>query len=217
MVINVSIIEDKDKTRESLRVLIDGTTGFRCVSTHATAEDALKNLPLRKTQVALVDLSLPRRSGIECIAELKTRQPGLLALILTVHEDVERIFQSLAAGAHGYLLKTTEPADILSAIRELVHGGAPMSPPIARKVIQHFHSLEKGDDLTGLTKREHEIMREVATGRTLKEIAEGMGISYETVKAHLRNVYHKLHVTSRTSAVVKFLGRKLSAPATAKH
>lgn len=218
VLINVSIVEDKDKTRDSLRVLIDGTTGFRCVSAHASAEDALENMPLRKTQVVLVDLGLPHRSGIECVYELKTRHPGLLVLILTVHEDVERIFQSLAAGAHGYLLKTTEPAEILAAIRDVYQGGAPMSPPIARKVIQHFHQLPNHDDnLARLTKREQEIMCEVATGCTFKEIAEKKGIGYETVKAHVRNVYHKLHVTSRTSAVVKFLGRKWREPATAEH
>lgn len=216
VLINVSIIEDKDKTRESLRVLIDGTTGFRCVSTHASAEDASEKLPIRRAQVVLVDLGLPRRSGIECVRELKLRNANLLPLILTVHEDVERIFQALAAGAHGYLLKTTEPAEILASIREVFQGGAPMSPPIARKVIQYFHQFEKQhDEVSQLTKREQEIMREVATGRTFKEIAEEMGIGYETVKAHVRNVYGKLHVTSRTSAVVKFMVRRWNAPAVA--
>lgn len=215
MLINVSVIEDKDKTRESLRILIDGTPGFRCVSTHASAEDASEKLPIRRAQVALVDLGLPRRSGIECVRELKLRNPNLLSVILTVHEDVERIFQALTAGAHGYLLKTTEPAEILASIREVTQGGAPMSPPIARKVIQYFHQFEKLGDFTPLTKREQEIMREVATGRTFKEIAEAMGISYETVKAHVRNVYQKLHVTSRTSAVVKFMERKWREPSLA--
>jgi DNA-binding NarL/FixJ family response regulator len=167
-------------------------------------------MPFKKTQVVLVDLGLPKMSGVECVRELKTLQPSLFVLILTIHEDVEKIFKSLAAGAHGYLLKTTEPAEIISAMKEVCNGGAPMTPSIARKVIQHFHRLPKdGTDLTQLTEREQEIMEEVATGRVFKEVADRLGISYETVKVHVRNVYHKLHVTSRTAAVLKFLGRQV--------
>ena len=119
MPINVSIIEDKEKPRESLRILIDGAHGFRCVSAHDSAEEALSEMPFDKTQVVLVDLGLPEMSGVECVRELKMRHPRLLILILTIHEDVEKIFKSLAAGAHGYLLKTTPYAEVLGAIKEV--------------------------------------------------------------------------------------------------
>ncbi len=206
--IRVSIVEDDDQARESLAVLFNGTPGFRCVSTHRTNEDALKKLPVNDCNVVLLDLSLPGASGIECARELKRRRPGLLLLVLTVHEDHEKIFESLKAGVCGYLLKRTPLAQIVAAIEDIVAGGSPMSPAIARKVAQYFQALPAAPPGLGeLTDREREVLDHIARGRTNKDIAARLAISAHTADNHIRAIYDKLQVDNRTAAAAKYLAR----------
>jgi DNA-binding NarL/FixJ family response regulator len=202
----VSIVEDDNEVRQSLAVLINGSEGFRCVSAHRSAEEALAGIPPAQPDVALVDINLPRQSGIDCVRQLKAQSPNLHCLMLTMYEDTDLIFKSLTAGASGYLLKRTPPARLLDAIMEVQHGGAPMSGKIARVVVQYFQQLKGPDPTTEtLTRRERELLDLLAKGHRYKEIAETLGISFDTVRAHLRNIYDKLQVRSRTEAVVKYL------------
>jgi DNA-binding NarL/FixJ family response regulator len=202
--INVAIVEDEDEVREGLAVLINGSEGFRCVQTYSSAEKALPGILKNKPDVVLMDINLPRMSGIECTRQLKARQPGLPIMVLTVYDDDEKIFESLKAGASGYLLKKTPPAKILEAIVELYNGGSPMSSRIARKVVQTFQAIGTSSEETeNLSKREHEILFYLAKGYRYKEIAEALFISIETVRTHLRNIYEKLHVRSRSEAVLE--------------
>ena len=214
--IRVAIVEDNDCNRDGLRALIAGTPGFDCVSVHASAEHALANLPLKETDVVLVDILLPKMSGVELVRALKARRPDLIFVMITAFADTERVFPALTAGAQGYLLKSMPPAEILASIQEAVEGGGPMSPTIARKVIQYFQRQTPPDDrLATLTDREREILHEVATGYPLKEIATRLGISVETVRNHLRNTYPKLHAHSRAEATaiyVKGQAGGLAAP-----
>ena len=208
MPIRVSIVEDDAPYREALRLVFNGAPGFQCVSVHASTEDALAHLPGAKTDVVLMDLNLPGLSGVEGIRRLKERTPELLAAILTIYEETDKIFESLRAGASGYILKKTQPAQILEAVAELMAGGSPMSPSIARKVTQFFHRLPPPpDDLAELTDREREILHEVAAGATDKETGQRLGISSETVRVHLRSIYRKLQVNTRTAAAKKYFGR----------
>lgn len=208
-IIRVSIVEDDDQARESLAALLRSASGFRCVSTHPSTEDALRKLPVAECDVVLLDLSLPPgASGIECARELKRRRPALLLLMLTVHDDHDRIFESLKAGVCGYMLKRTPFPLIVSAIQELVAGGSPMSPAIARKVAQYFQALpDASPGLGRLTDREREVLDHVARGRINKEIADRLGISPHTVDNHIRRIYEKLHVNNRTEAAAKYLAR----------
>jgi len=206
--INVSLVEDDDQTRDAWAVLLNGTPGFRCVSTHRTAEDALAKLPIEEADVVVVDLGLPKLSGVELIRRLKLKRPKLLLCVLTVHEDPDKVFQSLKGGASGYILKKTPPAQILELIAEMVTGGAPMSPAIARKVAQYFHKLpNSAEDVDRLTDRERDVLHHISQGRADKQIARQLGISTNTVRNHVSNIYKKLHVHSRTEATVKYLGR----------
>jgi DNA-binding NarL/FixJ family response regulator len=208
MPIKVSIVEDDAGVRESLSVLINGTGGFRCISTFPNAEVAIKQLPLDWPDVVLMDINLPEISGIECVSKLKAIRPTLQILMLTVYMENDKIFKSLMAGASGYLIKQTSPAQILDAITEVQRGGSPMSSQIARKVVQYIQQTNNpSDETSDLSKREHEILSHLAKGYQYKEIADMLGISALTVRNHLRNVYEKLHVRSRTEAVVKFLGK----------
>ena len=199
--INVAIVEDEDEVREGLAVLINGSEGFRCVQTYSSAEKALAEILKNKPDVVLMDINLPGMSGIECMRQLKAHQPGLPIMVLTVYDDDEKIFESLKAGASGYLLKKTPPAKILEAIVELYNGGSPMSSRIARKVVQTFQAIStSSEEAENLSKREHEILFYLAKGYRYKEIAEALFISIETVRTHLRNIYEKLHVRSRSEA-----------------
>ena len=207
MMIKVSIVEDDERTSQALKTILDGTPGFRCLSTHATAEEALKELPVEKVDVVLTDLSLPRMSGIECLRRLKESRPKLLLMVLTVHEDAERIFQSLEAGATAYMLKRTPPAQIIEAISELVEGGSPMSPAIARKVVQSFerpqHEVPQMAQLTG---SERLVLERLMRGELYKEIADALKISAHTVRNHIHHIYEKLQVKSREEAEKKLRG-----------
>jgi DNA-binding NarL/FixJ family response regulator len=207
MAINVSIVEDSDRIRESLAALIDGAPGFRCRASYESAEAALRGLPLDKPDVVLMDINLPRMSGIECARALKAKFPTLQIVMLTVFEDAEMVFESLRAGACGYLLKRTPPHKLLEAIDEVHKGGSPMSANIARKVVATFQEqAKKAVETAQLTPREDEILGQLAKGLSYKEIADKLSIGLETVRTHIRSIYEKLQVRSRTEAVVKFLG-----------
>lgn len=208
MRISVSIVEDHSQTREAFKILLNGAPGFRCASSHATAEDALENLPLRDSDVVLIDIGLPGMSGIDLVNCLKERAATVLILMLTVHTDTDRVFGALQAGADGYLLKRTPPAQVLEAIAEVRSGGAPMSRGVARKVLQYFHRLpQPASELERLTGRETEILRQLAIGHTDKEIGKKLDISFNTVRSHLTHIYRKLRVTTRTAALMKFVGK----------
>jgi DNA-binding NarL/FixJ family response regulator len=208
-VIRVAVVEDEPQVREGFRLLIDRSGRCACVAAFGSAEEALARLPSLEADVVLMDIQLPGMSGIECIRALKSRQPGLQIMMLTVFEDHDRIFQSLAAGASGYLLKQTPPGKLLEAIAELHRGGAPMSTQIARRVVETFQQPVPNAGATArLSPREREIIERLGQGYLYKEIADQLGISVETVRTHIHNTYEKLHVRTRTEAVMKVYGRK---------
>ncbi|MCI0540388.1 MAG: response regulator transcription factor [Verrucomicrobiales bacterium] len=205
-VITVSVVEDSHRVRESLSVLINGAPGLRCLSTFASAEQALRHIPREQPDVVLMDIHLGRGlSGIDCVRQLKTIDPARLVVMLTAYEDEDLIFQALKAGASGYLLKQTPPDELLGAIADAHQGGAPMTSNIARKVIRSFHENEKAATLTDrLTPREREILEHLAKGYQYKEIADHLSVSYTTVNTHIKAIYTKLHVRSRMEAVNKY-------------
>ena len=206
MSISVSIVEDDNEIRESLEILINGSEGFSCLNTFKNAESALIHIPREKPDVVLMDINLPGESGIVCVRKLRGLIPELNILMLTVYDDSKRIFDSLSAGAKGYLLKRTPPSKILEAIKEVHGGGSPMSSQIARMVVDSFRRMGISKDQTeNLTKREEEILALLAKGHKYKEIGDNLFIGVETVRTHLRHIYEKLHVRSRTEAVVKYL------------
>src|SRR6266536_1146832 len=206
MPIKVSIVEDNDRVRESLTSLIDGARGFRCVGAHRSAEAALKLVPDDAPDVVLMDIHLPRLSGIDCVRKLKATKPDLLIIMLTAYEDDDLIFQALKAGANGYLVKQTPPSEILAAVQEVHEGGAPMSSNIARKVIQSFHQSQPGASATeALSPREREILVLLSRGYWNKDIADSLSIAFQTVYTHVRNIYSKLQVRCRTEAVARYL------------
>jgi DNA-binding NarL/FixJ family response regulator len=206
--INVSIVEDDERVRESLAGVLDATQEFRCLKTYGTGEDALKRIPDEKPDILLMDIQLPRMSGIECVARIKEKIPDLPVVMLTVFEDSQKVFQALEAGACGYLVKRTPAQDLLGALRQVHGGGAPMTGRIARMVVQSFQRMGTSKRETeNLTPREREILDLLAAGDLCKEIAEKLGLSLRTVHTHLKNIYEKLHVRSRTQAVMKYLGR----------
>jgi DNA-binding NarL/FixJ family response regulator len=203
--IKVSIVEDDARLRESLAVLINGTDELRCVGTYPNAESALEEMPSNWPDVLLSDINLPRMSGIACVARLKEMRPALQVIMLTICADDQQIFESLQAGATGYLIKKTPPAKILEAIVDVHAGGSPMTSAIARKVVKCFQLQKAPKPELDLTKRETEILSLMAEGQQYKEIADALSISALTVRTHIQHIYEKLHVRSRTEAVVKFL------------
>src|ERR1039458_4940190 len=206
--IKIAIVEDDRTTREGLEMIINLAPGFRCICTCMTAEDALIMLPKHAPDVVLMDIQLPKMSGIECVAELKVLLPTVQVIMVTVYEDPDRIFCALRAGACGYLLKRSTPEQIIAAIRDVQRGGVPMSSEIARKVIAHFREQETAaTDLEGLSPREREVIDLVVRGLSNKEIVDRLGITIEGVRWHLRNIYQKLHVHTRTEVLVKFRPR----------
>jgi len=208
MSIQIAIVEDEKTVREGLKLLIDGTEGYKCVAAYPNAEEALQNIFEIQPDVVLMDIHLPGISGIECVAKLKEKEPDFQIVMLTIYEDDEQIFKSLAAGAHGYILKKTAPAKLLEAISEVHQGGSPMSSQIARRVVDFFQTQEVSSAETeNLSVREKEILSYLSKGYRYKEIADILCISLETVRTHIRNIYEKLHVHSRTEALLKYLGK----------
>jgi RNA polymerase sigma factor (sigma-70 family) len=208
MPITVSIVEDSDKLRETLVRVLARADGFSCVSQYANAEDALKDLPQAKPDVVLMDINLPGMNGVECVRQLKKIAPEIQVMMLTVYEDTENIFDALAAGASGYMLKRTAGKELLEAIEEVKRGGSPMTTHIARKVVQSFQrSAAAAAQTESLSEREQQVLDLLSRGLIYKEIAEKLGISYETVHTYIRRIYEKLQVRTRTEAVAKFLRR----------
>jgi DNA-binding NarL/FixJ family response regulator len=210
----VAIVEDNALMRKTFRQWIDAAPGFRCVIACATAEEAMAEIPRLKPDVVLMDVHLPGESGIACTARLKAALPTVQVIIVTVYRNQELIFQALQAGACGYLLKRSSPEELLKAINEVRSGGAPMTSEIARMLVEAFQkkpaNLMSSD---GLTQRESEILALLSEGLSNKEIADRVKISYDTVRAHLRHIYEKLHVRGRTEAVKMYL--QSSNPVTA--
>src|SRR5213595_2271835 len=206
MAITVSIVEDNDQLRVTLARVINRAEGFRCLSQYPDAEAALEALPRDRPDVVLMDINLPGMNGVECVRRLKQLALDSQVIMLTVYEDTENIFNALAAGASGYLLKRTPRAELLEAIREVHQGGSPMTAHIARKVVQSFQRAASAASPTEtLSPREQEVLDCLAQGFLYKEIAEKLNISYETVHTYIRRIYEKLQVRTRTEAVAKFL------------
>ncbi len=206
--ITVAIVEDNRGTREGLVELLGRAPNLRCVGAWGSGEDAVRELPSHKPKVVLMDINLPGMSGVECVARLKQCLPQSLVLMLTTYEESDLIFASLRAGASGYLLKNMHPTEITQAVEQVHSGGAPMSMQIARKVVNHFQQIKApASEMEKLTKRELEILTLLAKGYLYKEIGDHLGITLSTVRAHLHTIYEKLHVQSRTQAVLKFLDR----------
>lgn len=204
--ISISIVDDEKELRESIATFVNGSPGFRCVSAYGSAEAALKGLPEDKPDVVLMDINMAGMDGIECVERLKAASPEMQIVMLTVYEDTDKIFKALSAGASGYLLKRLSPTKLLQAIREVQGGGSPMSSSIARKVVASFRKTKgDGEKQPHLSPREQMVLDCLAKGLTYKQIADQLGISIDTIRTHLRRVYEKLHVQSRTEAVAKYL------------
>jgi DNA-binding NarL/FixJ family response regulator len=205
-IIRVAIIEDMRQIREGLALLIDGTPGYRCVGAYGTMEDALLLIDQNMPDVALVDIGLPGMSGLEGIGRLKQKHPGLQLLMLSVYDDDDRIFEALCAGACGYLLKKTPPLKLLESIREAVAGGAPMSPEVARRVVQIFRDFQPPPQSEHhLTPHELRLLKLLVEGHNYKTAAGELGVSVNTVAFHMKRVYEKLQVHSKSEAVAKAL------------
>ncbi len=204
--ISVSIVDDEKELRQSIATFINGSPGFRCVSTYGNGESALQGLPEDKPDVVLMDINLGQMNGIECVRQLKVLVPDMLIVMLTIYEDTDQIFEALSAGASGYLLKRLSPTKLLHAIREVHSGGSPMSSSIARKVVASFQKTGRvGEKLPSLSPREEMVLNCLSKGLTYKQIADQLGISIDTIRTYLRRIYEKLHVQSRTEAVAKYL------------
>ena len=209
-VIKVAIIEDLRDIREGLAMIIKFTGGFRCTGSFRSMEEALEKIPFDPPDIALVDIGLPGMSGIEGIRLLKQRFPNMLLLMLTVYDDDEMIFDALCAGACGYLLKKTPAARLIESLREAIDGGAPMSPEIARRVIHLFTEIrppERAD--YHLTPHEARLLRLLVEGYSYKSAATEVGVSVTTVAFHIRNIYDKLQVHSKSEAVAKAIRNRL--------
>ena len=211
MLIRVAIVEDNARVRGSLEILIGGSPGFEMVGAFANAESALNQLPKIQPHVVLMDILLPEQSGIECIRIIKPDLPRTQIIILSMFEDEERVFEAIRAGAEGYLIKNTPPAEILEGIQEVHRGGSPMSSTIARMVLAHYRAdhrqlpTEPTSILPHLTPREDEIVQLLVKGYRCKEVADELSISIHTVREHLRRIYQKLQVTTTREAVVEYL------------
>ncbi len=203
------MVEDDEGIRASLTNILARTGGFKLVCSCPDGERAVTDLPRHHPEVVLMDINLPKMDGIECVRQLKDTMPTTQFIMLTVYGDNERLFRSLMAGASGYLLKTTPSARLLEAIREVSAGGSPMTPEIARRVVQYFRKVRPpSSELEKLTPREKDILDQLSEGFRYKEIMSNLNMSMDTVRTHIRNIYEKLHVHSRTEAVVKYLDRQ---------
>ena len=211
MPITVSIVEDNDKLRGTLAKVIGRAEGFRLASDYGSAESALEDLPKIKPNVVLMDINLPGMNGVECVRKLKSILPQMQVMMLTVYEDTENIFNALAAGANGYMLKRTPAKELIEAIQEVHRGGSPMTAHIARLVVQSFQrtpgAQQTVDELSKLSEREQQVLDLLSQGLIYKEIAEKLDVSYESVHTYIRRIYKKLQIRTRTEAVAKFLQR----------
>ena len=206
MPIKVAIVDDDDGVRTKLVHAIARFDGCTCVGQFSSGEDALARLPASSPDVVLMDINLPGMNGIECVRQLKLAHPGIEFIMLTVYEDTESVFNALAAGASGYLLKLATRQELLEAIQRVHAGGSPMTSHIARKVVQSFRRPAPMEtETTKLSPREQQVLEYLAKGFLYKEISDALGISYDTVHNHIRHIYEKLHVRSRTQAVTKYL------------
>lgn len=206
MPIKVAIVDDDDGVRTKLVHAIARFDGCTCVGQFSSGEDALARLPASSPDVVLMDINLPGMNGIECVRQLKLAHPGIEFIMLTVYEDTESVFNALAAGASGYLLKLVPRPELLEAIQRVHAGGSPMTSHIARKVVQSFRQPgPMGAETTKLSPREQEVLEYLAKGFLYEEISRALDISYDTVHNHIRHIYEKLHVRSRTQAVTKYL------------
>jgi DNA-binding NarL/FixJ family response regulator len=207
--ISFAVVEDQHELRQSLVEWLGRSPGLHCVGAHATGEEALKHLPKEHPDVVLMDINLPGMGGIQCVSRLKQLLPQTDVLMLTTYDNGEMVFDSLCAGATGYLLKNQPREELVLALQQVRAGGAPMSPKIARKVIGRFHQTPKQDaEIKQLTVREEEILRLLTKGFQYKEIASQLDISMGTVQTHVAAIYEKLHVHSRTEAAMKYAGRQ---------
>lgn len=206
--ITIAIVEDIKDIREGLRLLIGSSDGFSCTEMYESAEEAINNIPRTQPDVVLMDINLPGKNGIDAVRILKEKCPSTQFIMSTVYEDSSSIFDSLKAGANGYLLKKTAPVKILEAIIEVYNGGSPMSAQIARKVITSFQDINQHHTTEILTPKEKEILKGLSEGLRFKEIAAGMHIGMETVRTHVRHIYEKLQVQSRTEALNKVFGKR---------
>ena len=204
--IKIAIVDDNKKLRESITTFVGGTPGLKCVSAYGSAAEALQHLPNDKPDVVLMDINMPGMDGIECVARLKSQTPEMQIVMLTVYEDTDKIFRALAAGANGYLLKRASPSQILEAIRDVHAGGSAMSSSIARKVVASFQRAAPVTPArTHLSPREQEVLDGLSRGLTYHAIADELGIGVETIRTHIKRIYEKLHVQSRTEAVAKYV------------
>jgi DNA-binding NarL/FixJ family response regulator len=211
--LKIALVEDQPKVREDWSQLINSLPDLACVCTCKTAEEALRVIPEVKPDVVLMDIFLPRMSGIECVSRLKAQLPQLRVIILTAMNDEELVFMALEAGADGYLLKRTKPADLRAALLDVLNGGAPMTSEIARRVVESFRlKARTRDESLHLSVREEQILLLLSKGYANKIIADRLEISVDTVCHHLKHVFEKLHVSSRTEAVVRYMASKTPTP-----
>jgi DNA-binding NarL/FixJ family response regulator len=208
MTVRVAIVEDDQAVRENLALLIGSAPGFSCVASCVSAEEAWQKLPALAPDVVLMDIHLPGRNGIACVARLRQLLPQVHVIMLTIEEDSEQVFDSLKAGATGYLVKHIPPEEILEAVAEVHRGGAPMSSQVARKVVTAFRQAPAAENESArLSPREEEVLKLLAKGFRSKEIAEQLQVGVGTINTYVRHIYEKLHVRSRAEAVARFLGR----------
>jgi DNA-binding NarL/FixJ family response regulator len=206
MPIKIALVEDDADVLASMVQILKRAPGCACVGTFASGEDALREIPKLRPQVVLMDINLPGMDGVECVRQLAPLVSGTSFLMLTVHEDPDSIFNSLSAGAAGYLLKPVRAAELLAAVKDVFAGGAPMTSNIARKVVQSFKRVAPtAPAAENLSPRETEVLDYLVKGYSYKEVAEAMSISYGTVHTHIERIYKKLHVQSRAQAVARYL------------
>ena len=217
--VRMAIVEDDGGFRQTLQAVFGGAPDFQVVGAYANGEAGLRQIPSMACELVMMDISLPGMSGIDCLKQLKALMPGLRVVMLTAFDDNDYLFQSLVAGADGYLLKRFARDRLLETVRDIMVGGAPISPPIARRMVEYFHELKSpaksaaiparpaAGAIEGLTAREQEVLSLLAKGCTPKEVAWELHISWQTVRNFIKSIYDKLHVHNRTDAILKYLGQ----------